>query len=113
MPKCGSLGLDMMQSTCAIQVTADFRNEVDMVKKFRVALALQPVVTALFANSPFAHGHFSGYLSYRSKVWGDTNPQRCGSLPFHPFYKVSTGLFAPRLTSIVPKLMPYERGLPV
>ena len=82
MPKCGSLGLDMMQSTCAIQVTADFCNEADMVKKFRVALALQPVVTALFANSPFARGHFSGYLSYRSKVWGDTDPHRCGSLPF-------------------------------
>jgi glutamate--cysteine ligase len=82
MPKCGSLGLDMMQSTCALQVTADFADEADMVKKFRVALALQPLVTALFANSPFAEGKFSGYLSYRNFVWRDTDPARCGSLPF-------------------------------
>jgi glutamate--cysteine ligase len=82
MPKRGALGLDMMQSTCAIQVTADFDSEADMVKKFRVALALQPVVTAMFANSPFAQGRFCGYLSYRSVVWGDTDPERCGSLPF-------------------------------
>jgi len=82
MPKCGSLGLDMMHSTCALQVTADFASEADMVKKFRVAMALQPVVTTLFANSPFVEGRFSGYLSYRSKAWGDTDPERCGSLPF-------------------------------
>jgi glutamate--cysteine ligase len=82
MPKRGALGLDMMQSTCAIQVTADFDSEADMVKKFRVALALQPVVTAMFANSPFAQGRFCGYLSYRSVVWSDTDPERCGSLPF-------------------------------
>ncbi len=82
MPKYGSLGLDMMQSTCALQVTADFADEADMVKKFRVALALQPLATALFANSPFAEGKFSGYLSYRSFVWHDTDPVRCGSLPF-------------------------------
>jgi glutamate--cysteine ligase len=82
MPKCGSLGLNMMQSTCANQVTADFADESDMVKKFRVALALQPVVTALFANSPFLEGRFSGYLSYRREVWRHTDPERCGSLPF-------------------------------
>ncbi|QDT68777.1 Glutamate--cysteine ligase GshA [Planctomycetes bacterium MalM25] len=82
MPKYGSLGLDMMQSTCALQVTADFADEADMVKKYRVALALQPVATALFANSPFAEGKFSGYLSNRSFVWSDTDPGRCGSLPF-------------------------------
>lgn len=82
MPKRGSLGLDMMQSTCALQVTVDFADEADMVKKFRVALALQPLVTALFANSPFAQGKFSGYLSYRSFIWRDTDPIRCGSLPF-------------------------------
>lgn len=82
MPKVGSHGLDMMQSTCALQVTADFSDEADMVKKFRVALALQPLVTALFANSPFAEGKSSGYLSYRSYIWRDTDPMRCGSLPF-------------------------------
>lgn len=82
MPQVGSLGLDMMQSTCAIQVTMDFSDEADMVKKFRVALALQPLVTALFANSPFAEGKFCGYLSYRSYIWRDTDSQRCGSLPF-------------------------------
>ena len=82
MPKRGSHGLDMMQSTCALQVTADFADEADMVKKFRVALALQPLVIALFANSPFAQGKSSGYLSYRSFIWRDTDPGRCGSLPF-------------------------------
>ena len=82
MPGRGSLGLDMMQSTCAIQVTADFASEADMVKKFRVALALQPIVVALFANSPFANGSLSGYLSYRGATWTDTDPDRCGSLPF-------------------------------
>jgi glutamate--cysteine ligase len=82
MPKRGSRGLDMMQCTCALQVTADFTDEADMVKKFRVALALQPLVTALFANAPFADGKFNGYLSYRSLIWRDTDPERCGSLPF-------------------------------
>lgn len=82
MPKRGTLGLNMMQSTAALQVTADFATEADMVKKMRVALALQPVVTALFANAPFAEGRFSGYLSYRSFIWTDTDPARCGSLPF-------------------------------
>jgi glutamate--cysteine ligase len=82
MPGRGSLGLDMMQSTCAMQVNVDFSCEADMVKKFRVALALQPLVTALFANSPFARGQYSGYLSYRSHIWSDTDDDRCGSLPF-------------------------------
>lgn len=82
MPRRGSLGLDMMQSTCAIQVTADFAGEADMVKKFRVSLGLQPIVTALFANSPFAGGQFSGFLSYRHAAWGDTDPDRCGPIPF-------------------------------
>lgn len=82
MPKVGSHGLDMMQSTCALQVTLDFADEADMVKKFRVALGLQPLVTALFANSPFVEGKSCGYLSYRSRIWRDTDPARCGSLPF-------------------------------
>lgn len=82
MPSRGSLGLDMMQSTCAIQVTADFSSEADMVKKFRVALALQPVVVALFANSPFTEGRIGDYLSHRAATWSDTDPDRCGSLPF-------------------------------
>jgi glutamate--cysteine ligase len=82
MPQRGSMGLDMMQSTCSTQVTADFCDEADMVKKFRVSLALQPVAEALFANSPFAQARDSGFLSYRSKIWANTDPQRCGSLPF-------------------------------
>ncbi len=82
MPKRGDHGLDMMLRTCTIQVNLDFSSEADMVKKFRVGLALQPVVTALFANSPFADGEPTGYLSYRSHVWTDTDPDRCGILPF-------------------------------
>ena len=82
MPKKGKLGLDMMLRTCTVQVNLDFASEADMVKKFRVGLALQPIATALFANSPFVEGKPSGYLSYRSHVWTDIDPDRCGMLPF-------------------------------
>jgi glutamate--cysteine ligase len=82
MKKRGTLGLDMMSRTCTVQVNLDFSSEADMVKKFQVALALQPVATALFANSPFVNGKPSGYVSYRSHVWEDTDPDRTGMLPF-------------------------------
>ena len=82
MPRVGSLGLDMMLRTCTIQVNLDYASEADMVKKFRVALALQPLATALFANSPFTEGKPNGLLSYRSHIWSDTDPQRTGMLPF-------------------------------
>jgi glutamate--cysteine ligase len=82
MPKKGRLGLDMMLRTCTIQVNLDFASEADMVKKFRVGLALQPVATALFANSPFTDGRPNGFLSYRSHIWTDTDPDRSGILPF-------------------------------
>ncbi|RPE75905.1 glutamate--cysteine ligase [Vulcaniibacterium tengchongense] len=82
MPKVGSLGLDMMTRTCTVQVNLDVGSEADMVKKFRVALALQPVATALFADSPFAEGRPNGYLSYRSHIWTDTDPGRTGMLDF-------------------------------
>ncbi|HLZ67463.1 MAG TPA: glutamate--cysteine ligase [Aliidongia sp.] len=82
MPKVGSMGLDMMHRTCTVQVNLDFSSEADMVKKFRTSLALQPVATALFANSPFVEGKPSGFLSYRSNVWTDTDNDRSGMLPF-------------------------------
>ena len=82
MPKKGKLGLDMMLRTCTVQVNLDFQSEADMVRKFRVSMALQPVATALFANSPFVEGKPSGLLSTRSNVWLDTDPDRCGILPF-------------------------------
>lgn len=82
MPKKGRLGLDMMIRTCTVQVNLDFASEADMVKKLRVGLALQPVATALFADSPFIEGRPNGFLSYRSHVWTDTDPDRCGTLPF-------------------------------
>ncbi|MBT3238049.1 MAG: glutamate--cysteine ligase [Rhodospirillaceae bacterium] len=82
MPKVGSMGLDMMQSTCTVQVNLDFDSEETMVQMFRVSLALQPIATALWANSPFKNGKPSGFLSYRSHVWTDTDPDRCGTLPF-------------------------------
>lgn len=78
MPKVGTKGLDMMLRTCTIQVNLDFSSEADMVKKFRTSLALQPVATALFANSPFIEGKPSGYLSSRAAAWVDTDPDRCG-----------------------------------
>jgi glutamate--cysteine ligase len=82
MPKVGSLGLDMMLRTCTIQVNLDYSSEADMVKKFRVGLAVQPVATALFANSPFTEGKPNGYRSFRSHIWEDTDPDRTGMLPF-------------------------------
>ncbi len=82
MPKVGTLGLDMMTRTCTVQTNLDFENEADMVKKFRVSLALQPVATALFADSPFTEGKPNGYLSYRSHIWTDTDPDRTGMLDF-------------------------------
>jgi glutamate--cysteine ligase len=82
MPKVGGLGLDMMTRTCTVQVNLDFRSEADMVKKFRVSLALQPIATALFADSPFTEGKPNGFLSYRSHIWTDTDPDRTGMLDF-------------------------------
>src|SRR6478735_1701115 len=82
MPKVGTLGLDMMLRTCTFQVNLDYACEADMVKKFRVGLALQPVATALFANSPFTEGKPNGYKSFRSHIWEDTDPDRTGMLPF-------------------------------
>ncbi|WP_120717526.1 glutamate--cysteine ligase [Tsuneonella amylolytica] len=82
MPRVGSLGLDMMLRTCTIQTNLDYSSEADMVQKFRVSLALQPLATALFANSPFTEGRPNGYLSYRSHIWSDTDPHRTGMIPF-------------------------------
>ena len=82
MPKVGKLGLDMMYRTCTVQTNLDFSSEADMVKKLRVALALQPIATALFANSPFTQGKPNGFLSFRSEIWRDTDPDRSGMLPW-------------------------------
>jgi glutamate--cysteine ligase len=82
MPKVGSLGLDMMYCTCTVQTNLDFSSESDMVKKLRVSLALQPIATALFANSPFTDGKPNGFLSFRSEIWRDTDNDRAGMLPW-------------------------------
>jgi glutamate--cysteine ligase len=82
MPRVGSLGLDMMLRTCTIQVNLDYSSEADMAQKFRVGLALQPLATALFANSPFTEGRPNGFLSFRSHIWSDTDAARTGMLPF-------------------------------
>ncbi|HZT87125.1 MAG TPA: glutamate--cysteine ligase [Stellaceae bacterium] len=82
MPKKGRLGLDMMLRTCTVQTNHDYGSEADMVRKFRVGLALQPLAVALFSNSPFVEGRPVGFQSYRSHVWTDTDPDRCGTLPF-------------------------------
>ncbi|OYX50225.1 MAG: glutamate--cysteine ligase [Alphaproteobacteria bacterium 32-64-14] len=82
MEKVGRLGRQMMYRSCTVQTNLDFGSEADMVKKLRVSLALQPIATALFANSPFAEGRTNGFLSYRSHVWMDTDPDRTGMLPF-------------------------------
>jgi glutamate--cysteine ligase len=82
MPKVGRLGLDMMYRTCTVQTNIDYSSETDMVKKLRVSLALQPVATAMFANSPFTEGKPNGFLSFRSEIWRDTDPDRSGMLPW-------------------------------
>lgn len=82
MTKVGTMGHDMMLRTCTVQVNLDFSDEADMVRKMRVAMALQPVATALFANSPFREGQPTEYLSLRSHVWTDVDNDRSGILPF-------------------------------
>ncbi|MDN2579527.1 glutamate--cysteine ligase [Aquibium sp. ELW1220] len=82
MPKVGSQGLDMMYRTCTIQVNLDFSSEADMRRKMQVSLRLQPLSTALFANSPFTEGRPNGLKSWRGEIWRDTDNQRSGLLPF-------------------------------
>ena len=82
MPKKGGHGLDMMFRSCTVQVNLDYGSEADMIKKFRTSLALQPLATALFANSPFTEGKPNGHLSHRSFIWTDTDPDRTGMLPW-------------------------------
>ncbi len=82
MPKVGTLGLDMMLRTCTVQVNLDFADEADMVKKYRLSLAIQPIVTALFASSPFAEGKANGFNSYRMQMWQDTDNARSGAPEF-------------------------------
>jgi len=81
MPQVGTLGLDMMTRTCTVQVNLDYASEADMARKLRVALALQPLATALFANSPFTEGRPNGFLSYRAHIWTDTDNARSGMPP--------------------------------
>jgi glutamate--cysteine ligase len=82
MPKVGTMGLDMMFRTCTVQANFDYASEADMVKKLRVSLALQPLITALFANSPLTDGKLNGFLSMRSEIWLHTDPDRTGMLAF-------------------------------
>ena len=82
MDRKGGLGRDMMFRSCTVQVNLDFSSEADMVKKLRVGLALQPVITALFANSPFLEGRPNGFKTFRAEIWRDTDPDRTGMLPF-------------------------------
>ncbi len=81
MPLVGGLGLDMMTRTCTVQVNLDYASEADMRRKLRVSLLLQPLATALFANSPFTEGKPNGFLSYRSHIWTDTDNRRSGIPP--------------------------------
>ncbi len=82
MPTRGQHGRDMMFRSCTVQVNLDYSSEADMIKKFRTSLALQPLATALFANSPFTEARPNGHLSHRSFIWTDTDPDRTGMLPF-------------------------------
>ncbi|MCZ6697086.1 MAG: glutamate-cysteine ligase family protein [Acidobacteria bacterium] len=82
LPTRGSLAHTMMKGTACIQVNIDYADEADAAEKLRISMGLSPLVTALFANSPLTEGHRNGFQSYRSWVWRDTDPDRCGLLPF-------------------------------
>ncbi|MHA6326235.1 glutamate--cysteine ligase [Roseivivax sp. CAU 1753] len=82
MDEVGTMGKSMMYRTCTVQVNLDFSSEADMVQKLRTAIALQPVATALFSNSPFFEGKLNGHKSWRSRIWRDLDPARTGTLPF-------------------------------
>ncbi|MAE50709.1 MAG: glutamate--cysteine ligase [Micavibrio sp.] len=82
LPTRGGLGVDMMTRTSGAQINLDFESEADMVQKMRIMIALQPIMIALFANSRIVDGRDSGYVSYRAHIWSDTDPDRCGILPF-------------------------------
>jgi glutamate--cysteine ligase len=110
MPKVGTLGLDMMTRTCTVQVNLDYESEADMVRKMRIALALQPLASAMFANSPFVEGKPSGFLSYRSHVWTDTDRARSG-IPA-VFFEDGFGFerYAEWLVDSVPMYFAYRDG---
>jgi glutamate--cysteine ligase len=110
MPKVGALGLDMMTRTCTVQVNLDFASEADMVRKLRVSLALQPVATALFANSPFTEGTPNGYVSYRAHIWSDTDNHRSGIPPvvFEPGFGFER--YVEWLIDYVPMYFVYRNG---
>src|SRR6195952_2940121 len=110
MTRVGTLGLDMMQRTCTVQVNLDYESEADMVRKLQVSLALQPVATALFANSPFTEGRPNGYQSYRAQVWTDTANARSG---IHPvFFEPGFGFerYSEWLIDKVPMYFVYRDG---
>ena len=109
MPKVGSLGLDMMTRTCTVQVNLDYGAEADMVRKLRVSLALQPLATALFANSPFTEGQPNGFLIIRAQVWTDTDDARSG-IPAVMFETGSVSSATPNGWSTVPMYFVYPRG---
>jgi glutamate--cysteine ligase len=110
MATVGTMGLDMMTRTCTVQVNLDYTSESDMRRKLRVALLLQPLATALFANSPFSEGRPNGFLSYRAQVWTDTDNQRSG-IPA-VFFEDGFGFerYADWLTDEVPMYFVYRDG---
>ena len=110
MPKVGRLGLDMMTRTCTVQVNLDYASEQDMVRKLRVSLLMQPLATALFANSPFTEGRPNGFLSYRAHVWTDTDNQRSGipAAMFEPGFGFER--YARWLIDEVPMYFIYRNG---
>jgi len=110
MPLVGSMGLDMMTRTCTVQVNLDFASETDMRRKMRVSLLLQPLATALFANSPFTEGKPNGFLSYRANVWTDTDNQRAGIPPVMLEDGFSFERYAQWLIETVPMYFVYRDG---
>lgn len=111
MPLVGSLGLDMMTRTCTVQVNLDYESEADMVRKLRVSLLLQPLATALFANSPFTEGQENGFQSYRAHIWTDTDNQRSGIPPVMLEPDFGFERYARWLIDEVPMYFVYRDGV--
>jgi glutamate--cysteine ligase len=110
MPLAGSMGLDMMTRTCTVQVNLDYESERDMARKLRVSLLLQPLATALFANSPFTEGKENGFLSYRAHVWTDTDNQRSGIPQVMLEHGFGFERYASWLVDSVPMYFVYRDG---
>jgi glutamate--cysteine ligase len=82
MAQVGTLGQRMMKQTATVQANFDFGDERDAMRKFRVAMGLVPLISAMFANSSISEGRLNGFMTLRGHIWTDTDSARSGMLAF-------------------------------